>query len=294
MNPFTERYAGDREDREMVGAALAGDRLALEQLIRRHQGWIYNIAIRMVMHPQDAEDVTQEILIKLITRLATYQGRSSFRTWLYRLVANHVIDMGRRRGEQVRRSFAEYGRGIDATPDAELPDQRQFPVDVALVVEETKLGCMMAMLLCLERRQRLAFILGAAFGVGDHLGGAIMEITRENFRQQLSRARRKVANFMNEKCGLIHAGNSCHCDRKTQPLIDAGIVDPNCLQFSINGAQRLKAVARQRERKFDDFVEAQCGRLFRDTPFYDSPDLVASLQQVLAAPDFDGLFELTN
>ena len=51
----------------------------------RHQPWIYNIAARMLYHPQDAEDATQEILVKALTALASFEGRSSFRTWLYRI-----------------------------------------------------------------------------------------------------------------------------------------------------------------------------------------------------------------
>jgi RNA polymerase sigma factor (sigma-70 family) len=49
----------------------------------------------MLHHPQDAEDATQEILIKVLTRLSSFEGRSSFRTWLYRIVVNHVLNMKR-------------------------------------------------------------------------------------------------------------------------------------------------------------------------------------------------------
>jgi hypothetical protein len=70
-------------DDELVGQAKSGDRPALEKLVLRHQAWIYNIAVRMVFDPHDAEEVTQEVLIKVITRLSTFQGESKFRTWLY-------------------------------------------------------------------------------------------------------------------------------------------------------------------------------------------------------------------
>ena len=53
----------------------------------------------MVYHPYDAEDATQEVLIKLLTKLSTFEGRSSFRTWLYRIVVNHVLNMKRARAE---------------------------------------------------------------------------------------------------------------------------------------------------------------------------------------------------
>ena len=69
-NPFAETAAAaDPEDRDLVRRAQAGDRESLEQLITRHQAWIYNIVLRMVYLPQDAEDATQEILVKLITML---------------------------------------------------------------------------------------------------------------------------------------------------------------------------------------------------------------------------------
>src|SRR5260370_13982890 len=99
-------------------SARSGDRQALEELIERHQTWIYNIAVRMLYHPQDAEDATQEILIKLLTRLSSFEGRSSFRTWLYRIVVNHVLNMKRGRVEVQHASidFASYGAALAATP----------------------------------------------------------------------------------------------------------------------------------------------------------------------------------
>ena len=74
----------------------SGSKEALELLITRHQRWIYNIALRMVFLPQDAEDATQEILIKLLTKLSTFRGESEFRTWLYRLAVNHFENLAGR------------------------------------------------------------------------------------------------------------------------------------------------------------------------------------------------------
>src|SRR6478736_5762628 len=98
-NPFADNAPTDLEDRALVARARSGSREALEDLIRRHQGWIYNIAVRMLYHPHDAEDATQEILIKAVTRLSSFEGRSSFRTWLYRVVANHLLNVKRGREE---------------------------------------------------------------------------------------------------------------------------------------------------------------------------------------------------
>jgi RNA polymerase sigma factor (sigma-70 family) len=78
----------------------------------------------MLFHPQDAEDATQEILVKVMTRLSSLEGRSSFRTWLYRIVVNHVLNMKRGRVEHASMSFAPYGAALHATPDLELADPK--------------------------------------------------------------------------------------------------------------------------------------------------------------------------
>src|SRR5262245_40818324 len=119
VNPLSERAETDLDEMELVRRAQAGSRDALEGLIARHQSWIYNIVLRMLYYPNDAEDVTQEILIKLTTKLSTFEGRSSFRTWLYRIAVNHVLNVKRRSFEDTL-NFGEYARVLDATPELDL------------------------------------------------------------------------------------------------------------------------------------------------------------------------------
>src|SRR5258707_4968233 len=126
----------DHEDRNLVLRARSGDRQALEELVQRHQAWIYNIAVRMLYQPQDAEDATQEILIKVLTRLSSFESRSSFRTWLYRIVVNHVLNMRRGRVEDSVINFRVYGEELDKTPDLDLPDPKGTSPDANLLVGE--------------------------------------------------------------------------------------------------------------------------------------------------------------
>src|SRR5262245_60380166 len=118
-NPLAGDPSADGDDRELVGRAQRGSREALEQLITRHQPWIYNVLLRMVYLPQDAEDATQEVLIKLMTKLSTFAGGSSFRTWLYRIVVNHALNMKRTRSDEAGWTFTRYGQGLDSAPDLE-------------------------------------------------------------------------------------------------------------------------------------------------------------------------------
>jgi RNA polymerase sigma factor (sigma-70 family) len=94
INPLAAADVAGEADRKLVIEAAAGGHQALEDLVIRHQSWIYNLAFRMVMVREEAEDVTQEVLVKIITKLATYDPeKAAFRTWLYRIVTNHVINM---------------------------------------------------------------------------------------------------------------------------------------------------------------------------------------------------------
>src|SRR5438270_4801325 len=122
FNPYAEVAESGPTDAELVDKAKNGDRAALERLVLRHQAWVYNIAVRMVFQPHDAEEVTQEVLVKVITKRGTFKGESGFRTWLYRIAAYHVLNMKRRGAETKAATFADYGAAIDRTPDLDLPD----------------------------------------------------------------------------------------------------------------------------------------------------------------------------
>ena len=76
FNPFADLPVPDVPDEDLVRQATSGNRDALEGLVRRHQGWVYNIAVRMVWRTDRAEDATQEILVKIITRLGTFKGKA--------------------------------------------------------------------------------------------------------------------------------------------------------------------------------------------------------------------------
>jgi RNA polymerase sigma factor, sigma-70 family len=285
VNPFTELAEPGSSDSELVELAKNGDRRALETLVLRHQAWIYNIAVRMVFRPQDAEDVTQEVLIKAITKLSTFKGESAFRTWLYRIAANHVLNMKRRWAEMQTTTFAEYGAAIEGTPDLELPDPKNMPVDVPLLVEETRNSCTMGMLLCLDRKQRLIFTLGAIFGASDTVGGEVLEMSADNFRQCLARARRDLHQFMNHQCGLVNQNNPCRCPKKTRGFIEAGHVDPHNLLFIQPHVERVRDVAPETAREIGDVVERAHSAIFRDHPFLQPSDEIRWLRRILDQPD---------
>jgi RNA polymerase sigma factor (sigma-70 family) len=285
VNPFADTPATDLEDGALIAGAKAGERDALETLVARHQPWIYNVAVRMLCHPQDAEDATQEILVKAVASLHSFEGRSSFRTWLYRIVVNHVLNMRRGRREPIGLTFTCYGHGLDTTPDLDPPDEHTVPVDVRLIVDEARITCTAGMLLCLDREQRLVYILGEIFEVTDAVGAELLEITRDNFRQRLARARRDLHSFMNDKCGLVNRANPCRCEKKTRGFIDAGYVNPERLLFARERVQRVREVSRTNAETLTT-LDAQCGEIFRQHPFHEPPTVIPALRELLQSSLF--------
>ncbi|HEV2361857.1 MAG TPA: sigma-70 family RNA polymerase sigma factor, partial [Acidimicrobiales bacterium] len=84
-------------DDELAKAASAGDRAALEELLRRHYDRIHRICRRVTGHDEDALDATQEALIAVTRGISRFDGRSSFSTWVYRVATNASLDELRRR-----------------------------------------------------------------------------------------------------------------------------------------------------------------------------------------------------
>src|SRR5215831_9190226 len=229
-----------QSDEYLVAKAVGGGGDELDALVQRHQSWVFNLALRMCWRREVAEDATQEILIKAVTRLRTFTGASTFRTWLYRVAVNHLLNVRKSEMEQKAMTFTDMGASLDSVPDQDLPDPSALPVETALIVEEAKLGCITAMLMCLDRRQRLAFILGEVFGEASEAGAQAMDVSPANFRQLLSRARRDLYQFMNNKCGLVNQANPCRCARKAAGFMRNGWLDPNNRQFSKDRIAAIK------------------------------------------------------
>lgn len=273
-------------DAGLVERAQHGDAAALDLLVRKHQAWIFNLALRMVWRREAAEDAAQEIWIKAATKLGTFEGASAFRTWLYRIAVNHLLNVRKSEMEEKEINFSGMGDSLAGVQDSDLPAERSLPVETAVLVEEARLGCMTAMLMCLDRRQRLAFILGEIFGESSEHGALAMDVTTANFRQLLSRARRDLYQFMNDKCGLVNPANPCRCARKAAGFMREGWLDPSGLQFT---PDRLASVDDMTPGRLEelDALDRRHAALYRAQPFLLGPDLSIRLRGLLADSSFD-------
>jgi RNA polymerase sigma-70 factor (ECF subfamily) len=96
-------------DEQLLAGAALGDREALSELFRRYRSVAYRVAYRLLGNEPDALDAVQDAFVKALTHLHGFQGRSSFKTWLLRVVSNTSLDLGRRRGRRAALSFDAMG-----------------------------------------------------------------------------------------------------------------------------------------------------------------------------------------
>jgi RNA polymerase sigma-70 factor (ECF subfamily) len=88
------------DDEVLLARAIAGDRESLEELFQRYRQVAYRVAVRLLGNEADALDAVQDGFVKALVHLPTFQGRSSFKTWLLRVVSNAALDLGRQRGRR--------------------------------------------------------------------------------------------------------------------------------------------------------------------------------------------------
>ena len=133
--------------------ATAGDKKALETLITGVQDIVFNLSLRMLGTFADAEDATQDILLKVITHLSTFRGESSFTTWVFRIAVNHLKNYKKHMFARYPLSFEYYGADIENGKAQDVPDLTQN-VEKDILAEELKMSCTNVMLQCLDVESR--------------------------------------------------------------------------------------------------------------------------------------------
>ena len=208
----------------LVEKATSGDKNALETLIVKVQDSVFNLSLRMLGTFEDAEDATQDILLKMITHLSSFRGDSSFTTWVFRIAVNHLKNYKKHMFAHYPLSFEYYGNDIENGKIQDVPDATQN-VEKDLLAEELKMSCTNVMLQCLDMESRCIFILGTMFQIDSRIAGEILEMTPEAYRQRLSRIRKKMADFLGQYCGEYGSGR-CKCKDRVNYAIQNHRINP--------------------------------------------------------------------
>lgn len=290
--PLIKNY-DEQADLELRSAALSGDSKALAKLIETHRDYIFNIAMKMSLDPIDAEDVTQDIIVKIITNLSKFNGESKFTTWIYRIVVNHILNMKKRRCEELINNFDDYGAELDKLSDSIDYINYEDDPEKKIIIEETMLSCTAGMLLCLSRKQRLIYILSEMFQVDHTLGAELIETSKDNYRQILLRAKKQLVNFMENKCGLINKNNPCRCSRKTKAFIDVGAVNREKMMFNNNYVRKISDLLPHTKNDMESNLEKYYTDVFKSHPYQERKTLKDRLDKLISSESFRETFYLS-
>lgn len=225
--------------------ALGGDRDALDRVVRALQGDIYGLALRMLCNREDAEDATQEILVRIVTRLSQFDFRSKLKTWAYRVAVNYILDVRKSPVERLHLSFEQFAEGLTSGLDLQAPAE----TEQSLLIEEVKVGCTVGMLQCLDRPHRLAYVLGEIMELPGPDAAEALEISHDLFRKRLQHARSAILTFTKTYCGLVSDTAPCRCNRQLPAALRAGKVRPDACSFAAKPSsfQEARALVRQVE-----------------------------------------------
>jgi RNA polymerase sigma factor (sigma-70 family) len=202
-------------DDKLVMLASGGNSLAKNALMSRYQPFVLKLVKRMKV--EEPEDAVQDILLKVFLNLHQFESRSLFTTWLYRITVNHILQL-KKRSKQIHNEFS----GIDNTWSSNGDSSP----------EKIK-GYMRGMITCLQSDQRVTLILAEHFQMDHNTAAELLLITPANFRKRLSRARKELRHWTNNKCSLLGQGSKgCHCTKKTRYFISQGWVDQSTRKFT--------------------------------------------------------------
>ncbi len=254
---------------EWAAQAADGDAKALSKVVEGIQDDIYRLALRMLYSPAEAEDATQEILMRVITRLGSFEGRSRFKTWVYRLSVRSLLNQLRKSKSLPNLSFDEFGEDL-AQGLAEAPALGLHQDEHRVLTQELRLACTQAMLLCLDGPHRMAYLLGEILQFSTQEAAEYLDISAVNYRKRLSRAREKVNTFTKKHCGLVDGQAPCRCSRRLPVAVQQQRIDPQRLLFArhpVKGVpeQQVEAVVKTIGRFCDG------GALMRAHPRYAAP-----------------------
>ena len=181
-------------EQQLVARAKQGDQDAFSQLVEANQNKVYTLALRMTGSPEDGADLAQEAFLRAWRSLPSFQGESSFSTWLYRLTSNLCIDFLRREKRRKASASVTSLDDEDGTYSMEIPDHRFNPESEA---ERRELRAALEQALCkLSDEHRQALVLRELEGLSYAEIAARLSLESGTVKSRIARARLALRNIL--------------------------------------------------------------------------------------------------
>lgn len=173
---------------ELISKARAGDMAAFEKIYRLTSGFVYNVALRIVRRPAEAQDVAQEVFVKMHRNLSQFAFRASVKTWLYRITVNTALSKCRQAAREVE-GFTRYRNEIEVAA----------AIDPAPRLKDDQEARVAGLLAGLEPEQRSCVVLRELEGRSYQEISEILKIPLNTVRSRLHRARENLIEFVRKE-----------------------------------------------------------------------------------------------
>ena len=183
----------DELELQIIEKVRRGDTNAFGYLVEKHQKLVYNLALKMLGNPEDAEDAAQEAFIKAYRSIESFRGDSKFSVWLYKLTNNVCLDMLRKRREATVSLSVEDENGSDDT-EIEIADARFSPDDV--YEKKEMLEALRKGLSELDEEFRSVLVLREVNGLSYDEIGKVLNLDPGTVKSRIFRARKKLCTIL--------------------------------------------------------------------------------------------------
>ena len=171
---------------DVIRCAAGGDMSAFEAIYKDASGFVYNVALRIAQKPADAEEVTQDVFVKIFKSLKDFEFKSSFKTWAYRITVNTALNRCRQSAKDREMIGVEDISVIPAKKD-DLKER------IELEDSEAKAGVMLS---ALNPEQRACIVLREIEGLDYNEISRVLNIPVNTVRSRLKRGRETLAAFV--------------------------------------------------------------------------------------------------
>ncbi|NOZ31710.1 MAG: RNA polymerase sigma factor [Alphaproteobacteria bacterium] len=235
----------DAINKALVRRAVSGDAGALDKILSAAMRPFYNLALRMLQNHEDAEDATQEALIRVATKLDRFRGDAKFSTWAFTIATRCVLDFANGRARRANLTAKEFAADLQTG----LSPTASSDPEAALMASQVKLGCCRAMLQVLGGDLRIAYVLGEILGLEQAEAAAAIGVSPAAFRQRLTRARARLRAVLKSNCGIYEPANACRCSARVAPALALGRLAPRDADIGPGARRGARQVARRGARQ---------------------------------------------
>lgn len=184
---------------ELIQRLKSGDGIAFRELVESRQSLVFNTVLGFLQNREDAEDVTQDVFVKVFEAIQQFKGESALSTWVYRVAVTTALEFLRRKKRKKRFGFLSPVFGEDNQPTLDLPD---FEHPGVVLDNREKAGMLFKAIQQLPENQRIAFLLNKLEGLSYHEVSEIMQTSLSAVESLLHRAKSNLKEILKKQYKL--------------------------------------------------------------------------------------------